>query len=524
VANVDDFEAWLLALAKRLTDTAIGLECLAWAHWVDAAKASTSGLAREFAQLIDDYGAPEHEGSPLADDLLNRQWIQVELPLTLAAISPSLVGTRHLAAARRKLAECLELTIDDGGWRSVQFWQLAPLLLASWTRCSMLARALRFSLPELSPSTRLARATQHWRLALRPDGTPAFDPASAVINGTEGTSNRNSAPSILRTSQRYLEQSLVKSFPWPNATTTKPKRTVAARNGNRRATAKRKERSETPVIGYYAEAGQYGHLQDRRGPQAIRIDVHHAGQRLNLELSAGRNLLISGCWEQELRIDGKLQLAESEWEHVCWHADGETDYLELEMRFESCRLQRQIVLARRHQMVLLADSLTADSMERIDYKTGLPLSPLTRFVPEPETRDGRLVHAGARIPLLPLSLPEWRVDPRSGQLTEVERQLILEQAVAGPAAFFPLILDLSPRRARSQRTWRRLTVAENLRPVPASEAAAFRAESADDHWLIYRELGQRGNRTFFGKNVCCDFYLGRFLPARRDYQTLVEIE
>jgi len=518
--GMDDFEEWLLTLGERLNETAIGLECLTWAHWVDAAQVSASGLAREFAQLIDDYGTPESDGAPTVDSLLNRQWIQVELPLTLAAISPSLIGTEHLAGARQRLVECLESTIDEGGWKSPDYWRAAPLLLASWVRCGLIAKALRFSLPELSPSVRLCRAAEHWRLARLGDDSLAADQGSAPLNGNAGFSHRDPSRSSSRVAQRQFEQAVTESFAQPTTKSARPKQAV--RDG--RVTGPRARHEGAAPIGHYSEAGQYGRLQDRHQKSAIRIDVEHERQQLNLRLAAGRSLLIAGCWDQELRIDGEPQHPESEWEHVCWHADNEIEYLELELRMGACRLQRQFVIARHHQFALLADSVTAERAERIDYRARWPLSSGTRFVPERETRNGRFVHADGKFPLLPLSIPEWRADPRSGQLVEVEQRLILEQTVAGPAAFFPLVLDLAPRRVRSQRTWRRLTVAENLLPVPPSEATAFRAESAEEHWLVYRELGLRGNRTFFGKNVCCDFYLGRFLPAKRIYQTLVEIE
>ena len=72
-------------------------------------------------------------------------------------------------------------------------------------------------------------------------------------------------------------------------------------------------------------------------------------------------------------------------------------------------------------------------------------------------------------------------------------------------------------------TWRRLTVAEWLTPVPAEVAVGYRVAIADGQWIIYRNLGTKANRTLLGHNLATESLIARF-GHDGEVASIVEIE
>jgi hypothetical protein len=112
-----------------------------------------------------------------------------------------------------------------------------------------------------------------------------------------------------------------------------------------------------------------------------------------------------------------------------------------------------------------------------------------------------------------LALPEWRSEFCHGNLHADPQHLVLQQAAEGLNLYAPLLIDLDPARERHELTWRRLTVAENLRTVSRDEAVGYRVQIGREQWLIYRTLAPRGNRSVLGINTVADFVLSRFLKS-----------
>jgi hypothetical protein len=102
-------------------------------------------------------------------------------------------------------------------------------------------------------------------------------------------------------------------------------------------------------------------------------------------------------------------------------------------------------------------------------------------------------------------------------------RLVLTQESTGRAMCCPLFIDLKPKRAAKERTWRQLTVAEWMEVLPRDAAVGFRAQSGRRQWLIYRSLGPSGNRTVLGHNVAGEFCAGRFRNSGK-FKEWLEIE
>ena len=152
------------------------------------------------------------------------------------------------------------------------------------------------------------------------------------------------------------------------------------------------------------------------------------------------------------------------------------------------------------------------------------MDPAVEFQPEKETREGLLSAGKTMARVLPLALPEWRVDCRFGELTAGKVHLQLEQQRPGHNLACPLLIDLKRSRAGKPCTWRQLTVAESLEIQPHDVAVGYRAQCGRDQWLIYRSLAAKANRTLLGQNLSSECLVARFLAPAGEIDELVEIE
>ena len=120
-------------------------------------------------------------------------------------------------------------------------------------------------------------------------------------------------------------------------------------------------------------------------------------------------------------------------------------------------------------------------------------------------------------------MPEWRAQSHYGELKGIAEGLELRQSTAGQRLYAPLFVDLDRSRFRRRMTWRQLTVAESLTPLPAEVATGFRVAIGDQQWIIYRSLARRGNRTLLGHNLATESLIARF-GKDGEVTSIVEIE
>jgi hypothetical protein len=244
----------------------------------------------------------------------------------------------------------------------------------------------------------------------------------------------------------------------------------------------------------------------------------------SLELSCGKDMLLSGPWDLQVGCDGAPAAPRSEWEETCWVSDEDVDYLELEIKLTSgLRVQRHLLLARQDRFLMLADAILGDRPAALSYRGTLPLCAGVAFRGATETREGFLVGTRRRALVLPLALPEWRCDVRIGELVQVGAGLELHQAREGSRLFAPLFFDLDRRRMNRPLAWRQLTVAESLAVQPHDVAVGYRVAIGSRQWLIYRSLAAVANRTLLGHNLATETLVARF-DRSGEVEPLVEIE
>jgi hypothetical protein len=258
-------------------------------------------------------------------------------------------------------------------------------------------------------------------------------------------------------------------------------------------------------------------------PGSERFALDWSSRELMGQLLLGEQVLAGGNWLPTIALDGQPVGPVDDWEQVCRITDREVDYVEVQATWEGgLEVQRQVLLARQDRFLLVADALLGDAPRQIDYACRWPLAPDMSIEPAGDTCEAHLAAGRHRLAVLPLALPEWRSEPGRGEL-RTDAGLELRQSQRGRALFAALWIDLEPRRRRCERTWRRLTVAELLRPVGPDVAVGFRVQVGRRQWVVYRSLGRVAPRSLLGLHTTSDFVVARF-PQSGMAEPLLDIE
>jgi hypothetical protein len=428
------------------------------------------------------------------EDVLRQQLLAGELPLVLSSLFPELQPMRSLRqTARQSLSEGIIAVTDGEGLPHARLLPIVGPLWACWTRCEAIGEEFH-----RGAFSREAENQYFWLLRrmirlLDADGQLPFIDEPA-----------DDTPDL----KPILSKSLALIGDKVDAAA------VSAAVGKSVLPPRLKSsRARLPKASLESSWSCLAVVAQDWTPAAPRLTVAFAEEPLQLELRLDGRKLFSGSWTMETVCDGHAVAPTSPWQSLCWQSDKKCDYLELGIELENgIHVERQIVLSKRDNTLLLADVIS--SVERTEHELrhsfGLPLARRVAWIPETETRDGVLLANRQRTAVLPLGLHEWRCDPRGGTLACENNRLILAETTHGRAIYCGLLLDLDPKRSKKCRTWRQLTVTENLEQIPRDAAVGFRAQSGSDQWLVYRSLGPTGNRSVLGTNTSSEFYAGRF--------------
>jgi hypothetical protein len=266
----------------------------------------------------------------------------------------------------------------------------------------------------------------------------------------------------------------------------------------------------------------------RRG----RVHVDYGAKQTWLELFAGRPIVLCGKCQTSIEINDQAQWAVDDWVATCEFTDDDVHYLEIEQLWSGgIVLQRQIMVIREDQCVLLADTILPSGSSRqpevecsIRYRNRMPLAERIQIQAEPETRDVFFSDGRRRGLVMPLSANEWRVGPSNADLTVTQDKHLLLTATGLDRLFAPLWFDFQRRRFDRKRTWRKLTVADNLRIVADCEAVGFRIQSGSEQWMLYRSLANPTNRSVLGRHLVTDFFAARFHAGDGSFEELVTVD
>jgi hypothetical protein len=245
---------------------------------------------------------------------------------------------------------------------------------------------------------------------------------------------------------------------------------------------------------------------------AASVAVAHHQPLPELDVTIHGQPVLHGSWGLELQLgDAAVELAD-EWSCVCWESDPDADYAELQMTGPGrLRVERQVLLSRKDQFLLLADVISGAPAGRLTYRSRLPFAPAVQGDSVPGRREFRLTAARAKVRVFPLALPE-DVTLSTPHRCQIDGHgLTLEQIAEGRGLMAPLVFDWHPQRRNAEALWRRLTVTENGKVLPGDAAAAFRWKVGRDQWLCYRGLKPAAvPRAVLGCHTPNETLIGRF--------------
>ncbi len=482
-----------------LWGTAAALECLAAASAIRPFFCQTSEHNRDLAV------GKLQQAIAIEWDYRDQPWMhqlmQVELPLTIAfqlAETPyAIEGLEKPAIAAMETA-VHNLLDGDGLIQSRHVTVLGPLV-AGWTRSWHLLRRLGFTIQK-DYQAQLEWLVRYMFRGLRPNGQLLGAPETSQSVQPEFVAE------LLALSQDELDPRLAKTC-LPDSD-------------------HRGKLEEVPEESAVSEWGRLAILQTAWKRKSSRSLILFQDQTSWIELCR-KQRLIQGDVTPRINLGQRQVVAIDEFEMTCWQSDEHVDYLELELEFEDdVTLERQFLLSREDEFLLIADTihLHDDATDpTIHYELPLPLAPGTKAITETETWEVYLHHKKIQALVIPFALPEWKQERETGSLEVSDDGLVLKQHRQGRSLYAGVFIDLKPKRSLRPRTWRSLTVAENLEIVSADTAVAFRVQVGGKQWVFYRNIGTVGNRTFLGENFADDFYVARF-HRDGEVEPLLEIE
>jgi hypothetical protein len=505
--------SWLDAARDGDTNVSFALGCLASAHLLhqlgDALGSELGWRLLDFLTLTAEEARPWNvDADGPATAALAQQLVAGELSLTLASMFPEMAPLAAFArVGRKRLAAGLEELTGDEGIVRAGHLEAFRGLVACWTRCSAIGGRLEKGPWNAATQKVFARAV---RQSLR--WTRGADGRTLLAGNDAAPWSADFLAAAIRESGSKGDGAAAKALLASASLTSEVPNT--------------KRRPPCPAS--WSEPAGLALLRTGWSPLAAAVAIDFATLGMKFEISAEGRRLFDGVWTTSSRIDGKIMKASGDWQEVCWFSDADVDFIEFVLELEGgAKLERQVLLARRDGFLFLADHLQSPGPAALEHDLQLPLAEDIAWQGEVETRDGTLSVVGGEIPaarILPLALPEWRIDPRGGELASVDNRLRLAQSAQGRSMACPLFLDLKPARAGKPCTWRQLTVAELLVIQPADVAVAYRVQCGKKQWVIYRSQTSPGNRTFLGQNTSNEFYAARFLAPGGEVEELVQVE
>ena len=473
-------------------------------------------LFEHLVQAAIEADAAEGSDAQAHADPVAWQLLAGELPLALASLFPKIKECRRLLPSARKSlsAGLVDLLDGEGFLHANHFDDLRPLL-ALWIRCLALGERWKRGCWTPDADVQFRRFVRNALRFTRGNGSSVFGDESA---DGDGVALLTTAVAMVGDDADQAVASLLFD--------DKPKGKGRKRKGRFPAVAK------LPEATVHSEWAATAMLRPSWARSAPRLSVLFPNASCRMELACGKDVLWSGEWELDVRIDGAAMPPVGEWSEMCWVSDGDADYLELEIELtEGFRVQRQIFLARQDGFLLLADAILGTRFASLDYCGRLPLGRRTAFRRACKTREGFLANRRIRAVAVPLALPEWTADasarPNGSFQAVANRNGIasveLRQSALGNALFAPIFFDLDRRRFDKPLTWRQLTVAESRKAQSAETAVGYRVAVGARQWLIYRSLTPPRNRTVLSHNLSTEMLVARF-TREGEIETLLEIE
>ncbi|MGL4461320.1 MAG: hypothetical protein ACRDD1_20000 [Planctomycetia bacterium] len=217
----------------------------------------------------------------------------------------------------------------------------------------------------------------------------------------------------------------------------------------------------------------------------------------------GGRTVAQGVWQTEVFVAGRKRSLTAEWQNLCRVDDDDGTYLEL--RYDvgpNVVLERQIFLARKTPVLLLADTLKSTRRTTLALEWSLPLATADGFEGIPPTRARTVCDGPTEVRLLPVGAPASPLQPLDdGDFSMTAEppgppvddcasagRVALRRERVGRTVFLPIVLTWGDERPVTPASWRRLTVTSDRRAVGPDEAVAFRATVEGRPFTYFRRF------------------------------------
>ena len=437
---------------------------------------------------------------------LNEQLILVELPIMLLhKFEGQQDSSRNWLAAAEEaidlLSHCVLNVLDDDGWPGAEVRQDYGPLAASWTRSVALLKSVGLSLDEDVLEALRWLPRQVMRLK-RSDKT-------LMLSSSPATVPDDLINLMIRVFGDADDKRIFKRTV-DHPASPKPNLVMLDKSRN--------------TISTWGESLLFHDGWEKR---SCRLSAAFGRDGCQLEIAKAKTL-IQGNVFPNLIVDGNPLSIIDDPDVLVEYVDGRVAFAEIEWQFDNeVVLQRQIILSLEDKFAWIGDAVVAPVESHIEYRCQWTLGEGISNVEESETNESYL-YDGKKMRglVIPPALSEWkaeRVDRSGGQLSFADDHFSMQAKRKGRSLYVPVFLDLSPKRSLKPRTWRQLTVAEDLEIVGPEAAVAYRVHVGKQQFVFYRSMAEPRNRTFFGENVNTEMFLGR-LEKNRSMTELVQIE
>jgi hypothetical protein len=435
------------------------------------------------------------------------RFLEAELDWQSGLLFAPVAGAQCLATSGRDdLAGVLMQSTDAAGVPSAEIVGELRNWLTTLVRAREWGHRFGRSVLDASQEKRFRALVGAVARLCRGDGRPAFSNGEANGLTSLWTAATASISADRLTTSPAFQYLL-------SLTSDHPVRSMKARSKNGRSSRGSngvvRRKRVNPV--FQSDSSRLACLRSDWKPDANSLSVMHQGPLPRLELATRGQVMLSGEWQVELRTGGVEVPIAGPWTCSCWYSEEEGDYLELQAQpTPEIRIERQLLLSRTDDLLLVADAVIGSGDVRFDYASRLPLVPELDVLPFSGTRECRVTGPAGQARLFPLGLPCDRVTGSAGQFVGSNGQLELRQSGIG-GLYAPIVIDWNPSRRRSPAFWRALTVAQNGTAVLARSASGCRLQIGKEQWLIYRSLSPiLEPRTILGQHTMYETMIGRF--------------
>ena len=430
---------------------------------------------------------------------LNEQLMLVELPIVLLHKFDGGSQYQNLGDLALELfAQRVEEVLDDDGWPGPKVTEDFGPLVASWTRSVALLESVGWTLDEEALKTLRWLPRQIMRL------------------------KRSDKTLMLSASKLAVPDDMIKLMI-----------SVLGDKDDQKIYKRTVDRPESPrpnlvildkTCNTISTWGGSLLFHDRWEKKACRVAAEFNSRGCRLEIAKTKSLICGDAFP-ELIVDGNPLSVIDEPDVLVEYLQGRVAFAEIQWHFDhEIVMQRQIILSMEDKFAWIGDAVSAPGKAAIEYCCRWPLAKGISTVQETETNEAYLFDGKKmRGLIVPPALNEWKAARSDGRLSCNDDHFTMQVKRDAQALYVPLFIDLSPKRSLKPRTWRQLTVAENLEIVDSEVAVAYRVHVGRQQFAFYRSMTEAANRTFFGENLNTEMFLGR-LEKNRTMTELVQIE